>query len=167
MNHPVALHVRLCIFTLLALFSATPAIADRPSHAENGKENKHEKKAGKHQKEHRSDDRREEGKARFDDDNRRIVNEYYGEKFRTGKCPPGLAKKNNGCLPPGQTRKWAIGQPLPTDLRHYNLPKDLQVRLPAPPAGHRYVRIASDILLVAVGTSMVVDAIEDIGRQTQ
>ena len=25
-------------------------------------------------------------------------------------CPPGLAKKNNGCLPPGQAKKLARGQ---------------------------------------------------------
>ena len=25
-------------------------------------------------------------------------------------CPPGLAKKNNGCLPPGQAKKLRIGQ---------------------------------------------------------
>jgi len=34
----------------------------------------------------------------------------------------------------------------------------------APPAGHRYVRVAADILLIAVGTAMVVDAIEDLGK---
>lgn len=107
--------------------------------------------------------RRESGKSHFDDDNRRIVHDYYGAKFRAGKCPPGLAKKKNGCLPPGQAKKWAMGQPLPADLRRYDLPHDLQARLPAPPSGHRYVRVASDILLVAVGTSMVVDAIEDLG----
>lgn len=27
-----------------------------------------------------------------------------------GGCPPGLAKKNNGCMPPGQARKLARGQ---------------------------------------------------------
>ena len=28
-----------------------------------------------------------------------------------GGCPPGLAKKNNGCLPPGQTKKlYNVGQ---------------------------------------------------------
>jgi hypothetical protein len=28
-----------------------------------------------------------------------------------GSCPPGLAKKNNGCLPPGQARKlYNVGQ---------------------------------------------------------
>jgi len=48
-----------------------------------------------------------------------------------GNCPPGLAKKNNGCLPPGQVKKlynvgqrynrnfgnlWSYNQ-IPTDLR--------------------------------------------------
>ncbi len=39
---------------------------------------------------------------------------------RTASCggprtvPPGLAKKNNGCLPPGQAKKrYQVGQPLP------------------------------------------------------
>jgi hypothetical protein len=27
-----------------------------------------------------------------------------------GGCPPGLAKKNNGCMPPGQARKLYRGQ---------------------------------------------------------
>lgn len=44
------------------------------------------------------------------------------------------------------------------------VPHDLLRRLPPPPAGHRYVRIAADILLIAVGSSMVMDAIEDIVR---
>jgi len=25
-------------------------------------------------------------------------------------CPPGLAKKHNGCLPPGQAKKWHRGE---------------------------------------------------------
>ncbi len=33
---------------------------------------------------------------RFDDDDR---------QFGRNECPPGLAKKNNGCLPPGQAKK--------------------------------------------------------------
>ena len=37
------------------------------------------------------------------------------------------------------------------------------IRLGVPPAGYRYVRVASDILLISVGTSMVVDAIQDLG----
>jgi len=32
----------------------------------------------------------------------------YG--YGLGGCPPGLAKKHNGCMPPGQARKLARGQ---------------------------------------------------------
>jgi hypothetical protein len=34
--------------------------------------------------------------------------------YGAGGCPPGLAKKNNGCLPPGQAKKlYNIGQRWP------------------------------------------------------
>ncbi|WP_153109110.1 RcnB family protein [Propionivibrio limicola] len=101
---------------------------------------------------------------RFGEPDRRAVYDYYGAQARRGQCPPGLAKKNNGCLPPGQAKKWSMGRPLPHDVRYYDLPHDLLVRMPPPPAGHRYVQVAGDILLIAVGTSMVVDAIQDIMR---
>jgi Ni/Co efflux regulator RcnB len=38
------------------------------------------------------------------------------------------------------------------------------VRIGPPPSGYKYVRVASDILMIAVGTNMVVDAIQDLGR---
>lgn len=163
MNRHLKLSVRLCVFSLVTLFAATPAAAD-PPWGEGSQGNKHDKKSAGNHKDRQDDSRRESGKIYFGDDNRRIIHDYYGALFRAGKCPPGLAKKNNGCLPPGQAKKWAIGQPLPPGLRHYDLPNDLLTRLPAAPSGHRYVRVAADILLIAIGTSMIVDAIEDIGR---
>jgi hypothetical protein len=30
--------------------------------------------------------------------------------YGVGGCPPGLAKKHNGCMPPGQAKKLARGQ---------------------------------------------------------
>ena len=93
-----------------------------------------------------------------------IIREYYGDMARAGKCPPGLAKKHNGCLPPGQAKKWAIGRPLPRDVIFYDVPGDLRIRLSVPPEGYKYVRVASDILMIAVGTGMVAAAIEDISR---
>jgi hypothetical protein len=33
-----------------------------------------------------------------------------------------------------------------------------------PPPGYRYVRVASDILLIAVGSSMVIDGMQDLIR---
>jgi len=40
---------------------------------------------------------------RFDDDDRDFVRFANGRGLIDG-CPPGLAKKNNGCLPPGKAR---------------------------------------------------------------
>jgi Ni/Co efflux regulator RcnB len=65
-------------------------------------------------------------------------------------------------MPPGQAKKWHVGQPLPRDVIFYDLPPALVVRIGTPPAGHRYVRVAADILLIAIGTGMVIDAIADL-----
>ena len=48
-------------------------------------------------------------------------------------CPPGLAKKNNGCLPPGQAKKlYNVGQRWPGNYGYawnYNqIPYDLRSR---------------------------------------
>jgi len=93
-----------------------------------------------------------------------MVREYYVEQFRGGRCPPGLAKKHNGCMPPGQVKKWQLGRPLPRDVVYYEVPQPLVVQTGPPPSGYRYVRVATDILMIAIGTGMVVDAIQDLGR---
>jgi Ni/Co efflux regulator RcnB len=100
----------------------------------------------------------------FADTHRTVVRDYYGTQLRAGKCPPGLAKKGNGCQPPGQAKKWALGRPLPRDVIYYNVPPAIAVELGVPPAGYRFVRVAADILLIAIGTGMVIDAIEDLAR---
>jgi hypothetical protein len=33
-----------------------------------------------------------------------------------------------------------------------------------PPAGYKYVRAGADILMIAIGTKVVVDAVRDLGR---
>lgn len=138
-------------FSGLLLFN--PAIADKPPWAGAGK--------GKGQDAQVQPAR---GGAHFGDSHRVTVREYYGNEFQRGHCPPGLAKKNNGCMPPGQAKKWRVGYPLPRDVIFHDLPPRLAVSIGAPPAGHRFVRVAADILLIAIGTGMVVDAIEDLGR---
>lgn len=102
----------------------------------------------------------------FRDEHRIVIRDYYGREYGGGKrCPPGLAKKHNGCQPPGQARKWAVGRALPRDVIYYPVAPAVLVQLGPPPAGHKFVRVASDILLIAIGTGMVIDAIEDLGRQ--
>lgn len=87
---------------------------------------------------------------------------YYGTQYSGKSCPPGLAKKNNGCMPPGQAKKWSVGKTLPRDVVFYPVPQTVSVRIGLPPSGYRYVRVANDILMIAIGTSMVVDAIENL-----
>lgn len=100
----------------------------------------------------------------FQPEQRTAVRAYYGPIVQSGRCPPGLAKKNNGCMPPGQAKAYTLGRPLPSQVIYYDVPSSVSVQIGLPPAGYRYVRVAADILLIAVGTGMVVDAIEDLGR---
>lgn len=102
--------------------------------------------------------------AYFQEQQRQAVLHYYGNLQAKGRCPPGLAKKRNGCMPPGQAKKWSRGQPLPASLIYYPVPRGVIAQIGLPPAGYKYVRVANDILLVAIGTMMVVDAIEDLMR---
>ena len=67
-------------------------------------------------------------------------------------------------MPPGQAKKWELGRPLPRDVIYYEVPRPLVLQFGQPPAGYRYVRVARDILMIAVGTALVVDAIRDLGR---
>lgn len=147
--------VRALLLGLAAVLLVTPAFADKRDRDGD------DRGGGKH---HRDRDRDERRGGHFDDRKRVVIREYYVQEYRGGHCPPGLAKKNNGCMPPGQARHWQRGRPLPRDVVYYDVPQRLVVQLGAPPAGHKYVRVASDILLIAVGTSMVVDAINDLGR---
>ena len=66
-----------------------------------------------------------------------VVKGGHGAKghvgYGTGGCPPSLAKKNNGCLPPGQAKKlYNIGQRWPRNYGYawnYNqIPYDLRNR---------------------------------------
>jgi Ni/Co efflux regulator RcnB len=142
---------RAAALMVVGALAAQPVLADKPSWAGNGKNRNN----GEHQ---------QSGSGYFGERQQVIVRDYYVQDQRAGHCPPGLAKKNNGCMPPGQAKKWHKGHPLPRDVTYYDLPPQLVVQLGKPPAGHKYVRVASDILLIAVGTSMVVDAIADLGR---
>ncbi len=168
----------------MTFFAALPAQAEKPAHAGGGKPPHVEHKGDKGGKPHKGDKggghdeprRVSSGGERsslsvnvqiggyFTDSQRRAVVDYYEPQFRAGNCPPGLAKKNNGCMPPGQAKKWRKGYPLPGDVIYYPVPDGISVRLGLPPSGHKFVRVATDILLIAVGTGMVIDAIDDLGR---
>ena len=67
----------------------------------------------------------------------------HGYAYGPGGCPPGLAKKNNGCLPPGQAKKlYNIGQRWPNNYGYawnYNqIPYDLRNRYSFDPNSRYY-----------------------------
>ena len=161
---------------LAGILAAAPTLAEKPSWAGAGKGEKsgqseksvHDK-SGQHAGDERSSRNRTGPAAgtseHFGDRHRSATHQYYDEQFRSGgRCPPGLAKKHNGCMPPGQAKKWSVGQPLPRDVTYYEVPSALVVQFGQPPSGYRYVRVANDILLIALGTRMVTDAIQNLGR---
>jgi len=99
----------------------------------------------------------------FAPEQRQVVQEYIVSKHGRGHCPPGLAKKNNGCLPPGQAKKrYAVGHPCPPDIVVQELPAELKVRIGVAPPGYRYGVIDGDVVKLAVGTLLVVDAIDGL-----
>ena len=101
----------------------------------------------------------------FIDTQREAAHSYFVEQHGRGNCPPGLAKKNNGCLPPGQAKKrYVVGQPLPRGIVVGELPVDLSIRIGPAPAGYRYGILDGDLIKLAVGTLLVVDAIDGFVR---
>ena len=88
---------------------------------------------------------------------------YFVEKHGRGGCPPGLAKKENGCLPPGQAKKrYTVGQVLPKGVPTQPPPAELSIGIGAPPAGYMYIVLDGDLVKLAVGTMLVVDAIDGL-----
>ena len=115
--------VSIAFLSILCAALVSPASADN----DKGKGNSHGgPKAGKYDNDRGrgdNDDRGNSGGPAFDrraadpvsavpyqqivivDRDRNVVRTYYRTEYAAGRCPPGLAKKNNGCLPPGQAKR--------------------------------------------------------------
>ena len=97
------------------------------------------------------------------DRDRTVVYQYYRSEYSAGRCPPGLAKKGNGCLPPGQAKKlWVVGQPLPPAVIYEPVPRAVVQQLAPVPPGYDYVRVDNDVLLMDMTNRMVADVVNDI-----
>src|SRR3546814_7826153 len=96
----------------LSLGLALPAFADPPPGKGHGHDDRREG--------HDRDRGREPSSSvniniEFHDNDRMAVRDYYADLGHRGRCPPGLAKKHDRCMPPGQAKRWEIGRPLPRD----------------------------------------------------
>lgn len=153
---------RLVAFAVASVFVASPGFAK--DHGNGRHEDKEQRHADKQrEKEERHAGKREHEEIRagayFDDRHREAARSYYRQHYGRHGCPPGLAKKHNGCLPPGQARNWAVGQPLPREVVVYSIPQPVVVQLPRAPFGYRYVRVGNDIVLLSPQSAIVVDII--------
>lgn len=137
-------------------FSSTAVLAD-PPHGKGRGPDKHDKY------DHRKDDRRDWDRGRdrayIRDSDKVIIRQYIVNDYRARyHCPPGLARKHNGCLPPGHARYY-IGQPLPSYLEWRPVPRPLLVRLQPVPYGYRYIMVDNDVLLMSEASHEIIDAI--------
>lgn len=148
-----------CIALLVAASLSAPTFAGPPPWAGGGHKGGEEHGRKSQHQEYQQDRVVVREGAYFTARQREAVHGYYASHG----CPPGLAKKHNGCMPPGQAKKaWAVGEPLPPTVVLAPVPQQIIVTLPPVPVGHRYVEVAGDILLIAAGTRMVVDGINGL-----
>jgi hypothetical protein len=88
-----------------------------------------------------------------------------GPNYGVNVCPPGLAAKLNGCRPPGQARKYAIGQRLPRGLGLYTpynqIPLAYRNQIPSiyPDSAYDYIYRNNSIYVVDPTSRLVTDII--------
>ena len=168
---------RIVALAIASLMVAGPVLSkgkddeDKGQGKDNGKHAQkfEEKQQKRESKEHSKAEKRERKEIQpgsyFNDQQRTVVREYYVQNYSNGKkCPPGLAKKNNGCMPPGQTRNWTVGQPVPRGVTIYSVPQPVIAQLQPAPYGYRYARIGGDIVLVQQQNNLIVDIIQGLLR---
>jgi Ni/Co efflux regulator RcnB len=141
----------------IALAAGAPAFADKPEAQSNSKP---QKISQEHSDRSAARNGGDEDKVYFNEYRKNQLRAYYSKAQKPANCPPGLAKKNNGCQPPGQAKKWRKGQPLPRDVGYYNLPATLIDELGRTHAGDRIVQVDSDFLLINGATGMIIDAFD-------
>ena len=153
--------ISIALLTVASLALAGSAFAqkdkdDKPGHGKGGPPSAQQPSSS------RSSSGGQQGYVVSDRD-RNTTYSYYRSEYNAGRCPPGLAKKDNGCMPPGLAKKqWEVGRPLPREVYYEELPPMLVRQLSPAPAGYQYVRVANDVLMMAVGTRLIAGAVADL-----
>ena len=148
-----ALKLSVLALTLCAVM-AGPALAKKPDFVQNGKG--HEEEFMIHNRDNLPMPPPDRFDAAIDPHQRELMQSYLGEHYHK-KCPPGLAKKHNGCVPPGLSKQYVVGDILPQ--AYQPLPDVLVKRLGPPPQGTFYAMVDSDVVLVAEAGKKILDAV--------
>lgn len=91
------------------------------------------------------------------------VRQYFTQSRGKDVCPPGTILREMRCEAILAARKWKVGEPVSSDLTLKDVPPALLERLGAAPAGHRFVMVGVDVLLLAEDMR-VIDAVLDLGQ---
>jgi hypothetical protein len=91
---------------------------------------------------------------------------YYRDEIAAGRCPAPLVRKDKACSAPAATptKAWRLDQPLPDSLKAEAPPPGLIAKLSPSPAGHQYMRVDTDILVIGIGTRNVAALVVDLSR---
>ena len=79
---------------------------------------------------------------------------HAGKGAGVGHCPPGLAKKGNGCQPPGQAKKYGRGDYVDRDYDIIRNPERYGLK-----KGESYYRVGDYVYRVDKDTREVLDLI--------
>ncbi|MDH4228249.1 MAG: hypothetical protein OEW11_00700 [Nitrospirota bacterium] len=92
---------------------------------------------------------------RFTDPDIRVIRGYYVEEHHRGRGRHGHHDDDD--LPPGIRKQIRRGQGLPPGLRYRSVPQELERQLRPLPSGYAWVTLGSDVAILDVRTSVVVD----------
>ena len=156
---------RIVALAIASMFVAAPSFAKDKDDDGQGKGNKQSQKhEAKAEKQAAKQERKEiKAGAYFNEQHRARVREYYAKEYGDGrKCPPGLAKKHNGCMPPGQAQ-WDVGQ----HAAHghsgvHRAPARAGLSAGRPRTATATHVIGNDIVLVQIQSNLIVDIIVDL-----
>lgn len=145
----------------LAIICASPHIANAKDHGDD-----HGNGRGKHEKKWDRDDDNEKhsrtisrsSSYRFQPAEREVIIRYLTRDYG-GKCPPGLAKKHNGCIPPGHQARYRPGIILDNEAEWQEPPVEIIEHLRPAPIHTRYVMVDKNVLLVSEATKKILDAV--------
>ena len=91
---------------------------------------------------------------------------YYRDEVGAGRCPAPLVRKDKSCVAPAPkpAKAWKLDQPLADGVKTDAPPAGLIAKLSPSPAGHQYMRVDTDILIIGIGTRNVAALVVDLSR---
>ena len=91
---------------------------------------------------------------------------FYRDEIAAGRCPAPLVRKGKACGAPAAptARAWKLDQPLPDGVKAEAPPPGLIAKLSPSPAGHQYMRVDTDIIVIGLGTRNVAALVVDLSR---